>query len=147
MSLKCPDFGQKVRGEMKRNDKALILSLIGILIIVIAGGLLFIKEHQPIFNGDMVTNDDSYRLDFIAMNETDSHTLTLHDGDALDVDFAVFGGHVDLLIGKEGEKEIYKGNNIECGAFELTAPEAGDYKITVKARHASGSIKVVTLDG
>ena len=129
----------------RRKDKALILSLIGVLILVIAGGLLFIKDHQPIFNGDIVKDDDSYKLEFIVMNETDSHTLTLQDGEALDVDFSVFGGRVDLMIGREGEREIYKGNNIECGTFELTAPEAGDYTITVRARHASGSIKIETM--
>ena len=52
-------------------------------------------------------------------------------------------GNVDLVIGLEKEKPIYKRNDIEDGKFEMIVPRNGEYRITVKAKHNVGSIAII----
>ena len=76
------------------------------------------------------------------MNQTDSHDLLLEKNDVLDVEYSIDKGKMDFTIEKENAKPIYKGNDIVGGKFEVIVPEAGAYKITVKAKNASGMIMI-----
>ena len=115
-------------------------------LIVLTTTVFFLRNRQAIFDGNMIKNADAYILEFTKMNQEDSHTLTLDKGDILSVDFAVGSGRVDLSIGMDEEEAIYRANEMDTGVFELTVPKKGDYQITVRARHASGYIKI-TLHG
>ena len=118
-----------------------ILLVLSVIIISVAAAF-FIYDRQVVFTGDKVKNPDCYVLKFEKMNQTDSHTLMLQEGDTLSVDFSIDRGHADLFIGMDGEEMIYRANDITSGAFELTVPKDGDYRITVQAKHASGSVMI-----
>ena len=66
----------------------------------------------------------------------------LEKDDVLSVEYSIDRGNVDLVIGLEKEKPIYKGNDIEDGKFEVIVPREGEYKITVEAKHAIGLIAI-----
>ena len=50
---------------------------------------------------------------------------------------------MDVVIESEDEKPIYKGNDIKDGKFEVIVPRDGEYRITVKAKHAADSIAII----
>ena len=80
------------------------------------------------------------------MNQMDCHVLTLRENEVLSVEYSIDRGNVDLVIGLEKEKPIYKGNDIEDGKFEVIVPRDGEYRITVKAKHAIGSIAIKKIN-
>ena len=94
------------------------------------------------FTGVRVKNPDSYTLDIQRMNGTDRHTMELTAGDALQVAFETKKGSLHMQITAPDGTVLYAGNGEETTGFELGIPETGVYSITVKARHAEGSIHV-----
>lgn len=124
---------------MIKNMKKLFVIPV-LIVLAIAAVLIFM--HRVIFTGDIVKDTDQFTLSFQLMNKKDSHIMTLHEGDALSVDYAIDRGHADLFIGMEGEEEIYRGNDIGSGRFAVTVPKDGDYKITIDAKQASGYIGI-----
>lgn len=117
--------------------------IIILLVISVLGVIVFyIKDKQIIFEGSRVKNEDCYTLEFEEMNQSDSHTLGLYKGDVISVEFDIDKGKVNLSIGMDGAKPIYRGNNIDFGKFKVIASEDGCYKISVDAKHASGFINI-----
>lgn len=113
-----------------------------IAVLVIASGFLYLFiGNQKGFTGDRIKNPDLYSIDFKFMNEEDTHVLNLKNGDKLEVDFAVTKGKVDLIIFSENS-DVYKGNDIKSGSFELIIPEDGEYNIVVNAKKASGTLSI-----
>lgn len=104
--------------------------------------ILCVFQSRDIFIGESMKDADSYVLRFEKMNRADFHVLYLQAGEALDVDYHVSKGHVDIHIGMNGKKPVYTGNDIESGTFAVIIPENGEYTIAINARHASGSIMV-----
>lgn len=102
----------------------------------------FLYENRSTFNGNRVKNPDCYTLEFSEMNQEDSHTLDLHEGDTLSIDYSIDRGNVDLSVGILEEDTIYKGNDIDSAVFDLVIPKDGNYKITVSSKHASGFINI-----
>lgn len=49
--------------------------------------MLLVIYNRPGFTGERIKNPDSYSLDILRMNGTDSHTLSLNAGDVLQVEF------------------------------------------------------------
>lgn len=123
------------------------LVILALVIIALGISAWLILDNQSDFSGVRVRNPDCYTLQFTEMNEQDSHTLALRAGDRLSIDFAVDRGRVDLVIGIPSEKPIYRGDNINSGVFELTAPEDGEYRIDVTARHAAGFVTIYARAG
>ncbi len=116
----------------------------GLLALAALAVLLFgVAGRKVGFEGSQVKGPDSYVLEFKEMNQEDSHTLALREGDALKVEFAIDRGDVDLIIGIPGEEAIYRGNGITSGSFVLTAPKEGEYRVTVRGQGAAGAVKVV----
>lgn len=83
-----------------------------------------------------------YILEFDKMNQEDSCVIPASRDDAFAVSLKINEGDVDFIIGMDGKKPIYKGNDIDTGSFKVIVPEDGDYRITVNAKHASGSVEV-----
>lgn len=123
---------------MKHKGRMIILFL---FMIILGTTVFLIYEKQEMFQGERIKNPDFYSLVFQKMNQEDSHTLFLKEQDALAVEFSITRGTADLSIGNEKE-EIYHGDRIDSGAFEVIIPEDGAYTITVKARHAAGMIRI-----
>ena len=91
--------------------------------------------------------DHYYILEFENMNREDSCMIPVCKDDIFAVNFRIDKGCVDFIIGIDGKSPIYKGNDIESGVFDVIAPEDGEYRITVKAKHASGYGEVYAKKG
>lgn len=92
------------------------------------------------FDGSRVGNPDGYWLDFSYMDQNDSQTLFLESGDTLKVRYEIKDGRIDVTIGVSGRDPVYRGNDIQTGAFELQIQEAGEYIVSVNASRASGRL-------
>lgn len=60
--------------------------------------MLLVIYNRPGFTGERIKNPDSYSLDILRMNGTDSHTLSLNAGDVLQVEFETSKGSLLIKI-------------------------------------------------
>ena len=60
--------------------------------------MLLVIYNRPGFTGERIKNPDSYSLDILRMNGTDSHTLSLNAGDVLQVEFETSKGSLHIKI-------------------------------------------------
>ncbi len=95
------------------------------------------------YNGSRTGNDQQFIMDYSIFNTTDSQVLKLEKGDIVDVDVVSDSGKIDIEVKKTGEKALYEGKDVQTASFQLTIPDSGDYKITVKGRKARGSISFI----
>ena len=98
--------------------------------------------NQPGFTGERIKNPDAYLLDIQRMNGSDRHTMNLTAGDVLQVAFETGKGSLRMEITAPDGMLLYAGNGEAATDFEITIPETGAYTITVKARHAKGTIHI-----
>lgn len=76
------------------------------------------------------------------MNGTDLHTLELHEGDVLQIQFETVKGSLYMEIKAPDGTTIYRGNGKETTDFTVNIRESGVYTIVVEARHARGTIHI-----
>lgn len=118
-------------------------SILGIALLFGAGFVLIICLYfQDGFTGSRVKNPDGYFLDIDRMNGGDEHSLLLHSGDALGVEFRRDKGKLTLEIAAPDDSVIYSGNGSSTENFVLNIPEDGSYRICVNARGGAGYISV-----
>ena len=123
---------------MTKSRKAVLIVL---LLLVLAGIAVFLFcSNQEGFNGSRVKNPDAYLLDIEKMNGTDLHTLELHEGDVLQIQFETEKGSLYMEIKAPDGSSIYRGNGKETTEFTVNIRESGVYTIVVEARHAKGTI-------
>jgi len=128
---------------MKMGKKISILVLCVVLALIVGFGIRqIVCLNQVTFDGSRVKNPDSYTIEFTRMNMVDEHVMILKAGDELAVDFSIEKGTVNLLIGKEDEPSIYKGNGIDEGSFVITVPADGAYHISVEAKGGAGYVHI-----
>lgn len=123
------------------------ISLMACIFLALAIVAFYVWNHQKVFAGNTVKNPDCYILEFEKMNQEDSHVITACKDDVFAVHFRIEKGHADFVIAKDGNTPIYKGNDIETGVFDIIVPEDGEYRITIHAKHAAGSIEVYKRKG
>lgn len=104
--------------------------------------MLLVIYNRPGFTGERIKNPDSYSLDILRMNGTDSHTLSLNAGDVQQVEFETSKGSLLIKITAPDGTIIYAGNGEETTSFEINIPEPGPYTVAVQARHAEGRIHI-----
>ena len=75
--------------------------------------MLLVIYNRPGFTGERIKNPDSYSLDILRMNGTDSHTLSLNAGDVLQVEFETSKGSLLIKITAPDGTIIYAGNGEE----------------------------------
>ena len=125
---------------MKRS-RAKILT--GIVLLLIVGIVIFlICFNQEGFTGSRIKNPDAYLLDIERMNGTDLHTLELHEGDVLQIQFKTVKGSLYMEMKAPDGTAIYCGNGKETTDFTVNIPESGAYTIVVEARQAKGTIHI-----
>ena len=124
---------------MKR--KTVTSALLTALLVAGAAALLFSCQAQT-FVGDRVCGPDRYELNIEQMKGTDTHTLDLQAGDALQVTFATVAGTLQLEITAPDGSVLYSGNGAEASRFTVNISQSGEYTITVKAHHAQGKLQV-----
>lgn len=112
-------------------------------LLVLSGITVFLFcSNQEGFTGSRVKNPDAYLLDIEKMNGTDLHTLELHEGDVLQIQFETEKGFLYMEIKAPDGTTIYRGNGKEITEFTVNIRESGVYTIVVKARHAKGVIHI-----
>ena len=124
---------------MKRNKAALIV----LPLLILAGVAIFLFCcNQEGFAGSRVKNPDAYLLDIEKMNGTDLHTMELHEGDVLQIEFETEKGSMYMEIKAPYGTSVYRGNGKETTDFTVNIRESGVYTVFVEARHSKGIIHV-----
>ena len=112
-------------------------------LLFLAGVAAFLFFYnQEGFTGNRIKNPDAYLLDIERMNGTDLHTLELHEGDVLQIQFETVKGSLYMEIKAPDGTTIYRGNGKETTDFTVNIRESGVYTIVVEARHAKGTIHI-----
>ena len=114
--------------------------VMGLLLALFAASLFC--SNQEIFTGSRVKHPDEYLLDIEKMNGTDLHTLELHEGDVLQIQFETEKGDLYMEIKAPDGTAVYRGNGKETTDFTVNITESGVYAVVVEARHAKGAIHV-----
>ena len=125
---------------MTKSKKAVLLVLPLLFLAGVAAFLFFYNQEG--FTGNRIKNPDAYLLDIERMNGTDLHTLELHEGDVLQIQFETVKGSLYMEIKAPDGTTIYRGNGKETTEFTVNIRESGIYKIVVEARHAKGTIHI-----
>ncbi len=91
----------------------------GVVLPALLAGLtmLLVIYNRPGFTGERIKNQDSYSLDILRMNGTNSHTLSLNAGDVLQVEFETSKGSLHIKITAPDGTIIYAGNGEETTSF------------------------------
>lgn len=119
------------------------IALIVLLLLFLAGAAVFLFcSNQEGFTGSRVKNPDAYLLDIERMNGTDLHTLELHEGDVLQIQFETVKGSLYMEIKAPDGTTVYRGNGKEATDFAVNIRENGVHTIVVEARHAKGTIHI-----
>lgn len=129
--------------------KKIALLFAGIALIAVAGILVFMRQPETRFDGERINEPGRFALRFDRMNTTDSGAMALGEGDALHVSWRIEGGHVDIVVGMEGEEAVYRADDRPAGDtadFDVEIPKAGTYTITVSARKAKGQIEFMKTE-
>lgn len=112
-------------------------------LLLLAGvGVFLFCCNQEGFTGSRIKNPDAYLLDIQRMDGTDLHTLELHEGDVLQIEFETKKGSLYMEIKAPDGTTIYRGNGKETTEFTVNIRESGVYPIVVEARHAKGTIHI-----
>ena len=129
--------------------KKIVLLATIVALIALAGILIFTRPPESRFDGERISNPGRYNLRFDRMNAADSETMALAEGDALHVSWQIESGHVDIVIGMEGEEAVYRADDRPAGDkadFYVEIPQTGSYTITVSARKAKGRVEFMKTD-
>ena len=125
---------------MTKKSKAVFIVL---SLLILAGlAIVLFCSNQEGFTGSRVKNPDAYLLDIEKMNGTDLHTLELHEGDVLQIEFETEKGELYMEIKAPDGTAVYRGNGKETTDFTLNIRESGVYTIVVEARRAKGTIHI-----
>lgn len=128
--------------------KSLIIAIAILALLACAGAAaLLLRGGAPGFTGSRVKNPDAYELAITRMNGTDSHTLTLRQGNRLQVHFETTAGEMTLEIRDPAGSAVYSGDGKACTDFTLDIVQDGDYTIVVTAKRGGGSLKAAVLPG
>ena len=130
---------------MTKSKKAVLLVLPLLFLAGVAAFLFFYNQEG--FTGNRIKNPDAYLLDIERMNGTDLHTLELHEGDVLQIQFETVKGSLYMEIKAPDGTTIYRGNGKETTAFTVNIRKSGVYTIVVEAQHAKGTIHVQLAGG
>ena len=125
---------------MTKSKKAVLLVLPLLFLAGVAAFLFFYNQEG--FTGNRIKNPDAYLLDIERMNGTDLHTLELHEGDVLQIQFETVKGSLYMEIKAPDGTTIYRGNGKETTDFTVNIRESGVYTIVVEARHVRGTIHI-----
>lgn len=122
-------------------EKIILLS--ALIVLGAAAVILILKQPDARFDGERISDQDSFALRFDRMNGSDSETIGFQKGDMLHVSWQIENGSVDIVIGQENEDPVYQANDRPAGDkadFFVMIPQTESYTITVSAQNAKGKI-------
>lgn len=97
-------------------------------------------NENATFNGSKTANEEHFDIDFDILNTTYTHNLDLKEGDRIAVTVEKESGMISLLIQKEGQDAVYRGEDVEAGAFEVIINEPGTYALSITGEKAQGHV-------
>ena len=100
-----------------------------------------------VFDGSRAADASGFRMEYSMLNREESADLTLREGDCLRVSLSHTDGSVNVTVGMEGQKPIYRGNGHQNADFILEIAETGNYHISVTGHQAKGSISFTRIPG
>lgn len=112
----------------------------------LAGLLALLMLCLPLWAGCNATvysrtcTPNRYYLQLKPLNDTMTETYSLKAGDAIAVTMEVESGALDILIAQRGGDVVYRGNEVQSGAFVLEITESGEYDISVTGRQGRGTL-------
>ena len=111
--------------------------------VLLAAGTAFLIFRDPShLTGSVTKEPDACQLDAQYMNGIDAHTMALNAGDVLAVHIKTENGTLHLEIKAPDGGVLYSGNGQDATDFTVNIAESGSYAVTVKARSATGSIRI-----
>lgn len=122
--------------------KRKIIIVVVLSCLLIGSAVCLILYNRETFTGSRTANPDSYRLTIVRMNGTDRHTMELRAGDRLGIQFRTERGALNLEIKAPDGVVLYSGNGTDVTGFSLNVTQSGAYTVTVRARHAKGTIRL-----
>ena len=126
-------------------QKSLTITLFTLCILGLAISLT--ACGRDCFVGSRTAEAGSYRLDIDRMTGTDSLTMELTVGDALNIHFTVTKGSMGMKIKDPGGDTLYAGNGETVSDFTVNIPQSGVYSIILEAHHAKGTVCIQQMDG
>ena len=88
--------------------------------------------------------EDSIRF---VLNGTEKADMECSAGEQIRVIIYQAEGNVDVTVGQDGKKPVYRGTEQTDADFVLTMPEDGRYQISVTGHRAKGMISFLRMDG
>ena len=97
-------------------------------------------SHGAAFEGERTADDNTFVLDYTALNSTQAHKLDLEAGERLDAEIDIQAGRLEITVGMDGCDPIYKGKNMPSSSFQIEVEDSGTYQIIVTGVNASGRV-------
>lgn len=108
-----------------------------ILIVVMA--LVSIGCAEEVFDGEVSSGPTTFALDYNEFNSAKSHNMALSSGDTLHIILANQSGKIAIAVNDDLGNEIYNGNELTNGEFQLNITKDSTYTIRVVGSSAKGS--------
>lgn len=119
----------------------------GICMLAVLFFLLTGCGTSGVFDGSRVSDASGFRMEYSILDREESADLNLTEGDRLKVFLSHTEGSVDVIVGMEGQKPIYRGNGQQNADFVLEIAETGTCHISVSGHRAKGSASFTRIPG
>ena len=98
------------------------------------------SNNVTAFNGRKVADANHFDIDFEVLNTTYTHEIAMKENESIDVLITKSSGDISVLIQKDMETPIYKGDDVTSGEFKVCIKEAGIYTLSVSGKRAKGHV-------
>lgn len=128
----------------------LVVSVIAIIAVAISFYVTR-RDTQEASGYDSIKNESSYQLEITSWSGTDEHNILLEKDDMLHVEWNLYAGVIGVTITEQGQKPIYAANDVSVednpdASFDVIVPVSGEYKISIAAQKATGTIGVIKTE-
>ena len=92
------------------------------------------------FNGSKTRNENQFDMAFDVLNTTYTHKMIMEEGESIAVSIEKEAGEITVLIQQDSQEPIYRGDDVQSGAFTVAINEAGTYTLSVTGKKARGRV-------
>lgn len=92
------------------------------------------------FNGSKTGNENQFDMAFDVLNTTYTHKMIMEEGESIAVSIEKEAGEITVLIQQDSHEPIYRGDDVQSGAFTVAINEAGTYTLSVTGKKARGRV-------
>lgn len=124
------------------------MKLVSIRRLCITGvfvGLVFVLNacgvyDKSAFKGNEIADEECFNIDFEVLNMIHTHEMILTANEYIKVQITKDAGSISVLIRKDDEEPVYKGDDITTGEFQVQIKEPGTYQLCVSGKRAKGHV-------